>query len=147
MALFGSDKKKGGPRGPVFANPVDPGWVHNKDGSFYPFLDLDPESLHLKGVGGVYLIWHAGVHPEWVYAGVTNDMASAFHSAGTEPSINVYDKNGGLFVAWAIIKEEYRRGMVKYIEENFKTLVPNSGSYNDNTQAVPVFAPKSKHSR
>jgi len=147
MGLFGSDNDKNASKGPVFKEPVDPGWVLNPDGTFHSFLDLDPEAENLSGVGGVYLIWHAGVRPEWVYAGKTNDMASDFHAAGTNSEINVYDANGGLFVAWALIKDEYRSGIVKYIEENFKTIVPNSSCYNDNTQSVPVIPPSAKSTR
>ena len=136
MAIFGFGKDDDETAGPAFTTPVDPGWVRNPKGGFFSFFDLDPEELHLNGVG-----WHRGVRPEWVFAGHTKDMAAAFHSAGNNSEIIFYEPSGGLYVAWAPVMEEYRAGVVKYIEENFKTLVPNSGSYTDSTSPVPVIAP------
>ncbi|MCW8914413.1 MAG: hypothetical protein OQK24_01015 [Magnetovibrio sp.] len=127
-----------------FTKPVDPNWVRTPQGGFLPFLSLDPEELGLSGVGGVYLIWHGGVKPEWVYAGHTTDLAAAFHQTGNMPDVNFYEKNGGLFVAWAPVKVPYRAGVVKYIEETFNTLVQNNDAYNDKTIPVPVIAPVAK---
>ena len=56
-------------------------------------------------------------------------------------AVNEYERNGGLFVAWAPVKEAYRAGVVKYLDENFKPLVLNSEAYNDATKPVPVTAP------
>lgn len=141
MGIFGFGKDEESGDAPVFTKPVDPGWVRNPQGGFFSFLDLDPEELNLSGVAGVYLIWHRGVRPEWVYVGHTKDMAAAFHSAGSKSEINVYEQNGGLQVAWAPVMEEYRAGVVKYIAENFNPLVSNTGDYTDKTRPVPVIAP------
>jgi len=124
--------------------PVDPNWVHTPSGGFLPLLSLDPEELGLNNVGGVYLIWHAGVRPEWVYAGHSKDLAAALHHAGNNPDISYFEKNGGLFVAWALVKEIYRPGVVKYIQETFKTQVENPGDYTEKTVPVPVIAPIAK---
>lgn len=147
MGLFGSDDDKKTSKKPVLSKPVDPGWVLDSKGKFLSFLYLDPEELNLNGVGGVYLIWHAGVRPEWVYAGLTNDMASALHDAGENADINYYEANGGLYVSWAPIKADFRKGVVKYIEENFITLVSNSSCYDDNTRIVPVKPPSTKSAK
>lgn len=141
MGIFGFGNDDGDAAAPVFTEPVDPGWLRNPQGGFFSFLDLDPEELQLNDVAGVYLIWHRGVRPEWVYVGHTKDMASAFHSAGENSEITFYEKNGGLQVAWAPVLEEYRAGVVKYITENFKPLVENTEGYTDKTQSVPVIAP------
>lgn len=141
MSIFGFGKDDDDAATPVFTKPVDPGWIRNPKGGFFSFLDLDPEELQLNGVAGVYLIWHRGVRPEWVYVGHTNDMASAFHSAGKNSAITFYEQNGGLHVAWAPVLEEYRAGVVKYISENFNPLVENPDGYSDDTRSVPVIAP------
>lgn len=141
MALFGS----GDDDTPVkITEPVDPNWVHTPEGTFLPFLSLDPEELGLNSVGGVYLIWHGGVRPEWVYAGHSRDLAAAFHHAGSNADITSFEKNGGLFVAWAPVKEAYRPGVVKYIQDSFKTLVANPGDFTDKTEPVPVLPPVAK---
>jgi len=141
MALFGF----GGSDEPErITEPVDPNWVHTPAGTFPPLLSLDPEEMGLNNVGGVYLIWHAGVRPEWVYAGHSKDLAAALHHAGNNREINYYEKNGGLFVAWALVKEQYRPGVVKYLQETFKTQVDNISDFNDKTVPVPVIAPVAK---
>ena len=142
MGLFGFGGNDDEDDVPVITEPVDPGWVTTPEGGFFPFLSLDPEELGLGGIGGVYLIWHGGVHTEWVFAGHTTDMAAAFHSAGKNPEIVNYEKNGGLFVAWAPVMEPYRPGVVKYLELHFKTMVPNPDAYTEKTHPVPVFPPK-----
>jgi len=143
MGLFGF----GGDSEPErITEPVDPNWVHTPSGAFPPLLSLDPEEMGLNNVGGVYLIWHAGVRPEWVYAGHSKDLAAALHQAGNNREINYYEKNGGLFVAWALVKEPYRPGVVKYLQETFKTQVENISDFNDKTVPVPVIAPVAKRS-
>lgn len=147
MGLFGFGSSNKEENVPVITAPVDPGWVTTPEGAFFEFLSLDPEEMGLGGVGGVYLIWHAGVRPEWVFAGHTTDMAAAFHSAGKNRDITVYENNGGLFVAWAPVMELYRPGVVKYLELNFKTLVQNPGAYKEETRPVPVFPPKRRQKK
>jgi hypothetical protein len=144
MGLFGFGDNDNQDDVPVITAPVDPNWVTTREGSFFPFLSLDPEEMGLAGVGGVYLIWHGGMRPEWVFAGHTTDMAAAFHAAGKNSEITIFDKNGGLFVAWAPVKGPYRPGVVKYLDLVFKTLVPNPEAYTDSTHPVPVFPPKRK---
>lgn len=141
MGLFGFGDSDDEDNVPEITAPVEPGWVMTREGAFFDFLSLDPEELGLSGVGGVYLIWHGGVRPEWVFAGHTNDIAADFHSIGKNKEITYYDKNGGLFVAWAPVMAPYRPGVVKYLELSFKTMVPNPGAYTEATRPVPVFAP------
>ena len=143
MALFGTDNTET----PTFSKPEDPNWVLTPEGTFLPLLSLDPEELGLANVGGVYQIWHGGVKPEWVYTGHTSDLAAAFHQAGNNSDINYYDKNGSLFVAWAPVKEPYRAGVVKYIQESFKTLIANDDDYTSKTTPVPVLPPVAKRKR
>ncbi|MBF0247391.1 MAG: hypothetical protein HQL36_04890 [Alphaproteobacteria bacterium] len=125
-------------------NPVDPGWVHGPDKGFFRLLTMDPEELGLDRQGGVYLIWHGGVRPEWVYAGHSKNLAQALHNAGNNKEIAAYDENGRLWVAWAPVKEPYRPGVVKYLQETFKTLVSNEFDFNPGTEAVPVTPPQRK---
>jgi len=85
MALFGSDDSSKAKNAPMFTKPVDPGWVFPPEGGFFPFLDLDPEAYNLGGAGGVFLIWHAGVHPEWVYAGGHKRLSCSAARGGHKP--------------------------------------------------------------
>jgi len=141
MALFGFGGKDEPER---ISEPVDPNWVHTPSGAFPSLLSMDPEEMGLNNVGGVYLIWHAGVRPEWVFAGHSKDLAAALHHAGNNSDITYYEKNGGLFVAWALVKDQYRPGVVKYLQETFKTQVENISDFTDKTIPVPVTAPVAK---
>lgn len=147
MGLFGFGGDDNNSDVPAFTDPVDPGWVYAPGGGFFSFLEMDPEELGLSGQGGVYLIWHAGVKPEWVFAGHTNDLAAALHADGNNKDITNYEKHGGLFVAWAPVKPPYRPGVVKYLELSFKTEVPNPGAYDDKTRPVPVTPPKRRQKK
>lgn len=142
---FGDDHEDDEDKVPVITEPVDPNWVNTPTGGFYSFLELDPEEMGLENIGGVYVIWHAGVKPEWVYAGHGANLASEFHNAGNNKDITYYEKNGGLFVAWAPVKDMYRPGVVKFLEESFKTLVANPDAYTEKTRPVPVIPPAKRH--
>lgn len=141
MGLFDFGKNDDTDNPPPVTKTVDPGWVHTPDGGFFSFLDIDPEELGLSGVGGVYMIWHAGIHPEWVFAGHSEDLAAALHNAGDNVDITNYEKNGGLIVAWAPVLGPYRPGVVKYIEQAFHTLITNPSAYSSKTHLVPVIPP------
>lgn len=143
MGLFGSDDDEPA----KFTQPVDPNWVRTPQGTFLPFLTLDPEEMGLSGMGGIFLIWHGGVKPQWVYAGHSTDLAAAFHQVGNMSEVNEYEVNGGLWVGWAPVKQPYRAGAVKYMDEHFNTLVKNEGAYNAKTEPVPVIAPATKRKK
>ncbi|MBL4693548.1 MAG: hypothetical protein JKY92_09500 [Magnetovibrio sp.] len=125
----------------LFKTLMDPHWVRSETGGFFSFLDLDPEERQLTGVGGVFLIFHAGIHPEWVYVGHSKCMATGLHNAGANKDILSFEVNGGLFVAWAPVLNEYRKGVVKYIDKEFKPQVLNPGAYIATTRMVPVLPP------
>ena len=72
MALFGKSKKK--TVIPVVPNDVS--WIRSPRNQFYNFLNLDPEEMGLKKASGVYVIWHGGMRPEWIYIGLTKAVES-----------------------------------------------------------------------
>ena len=139
MALFGFGRKLfGGSQ-----ERLDPQWVRSPTGRFHRFVDLDPEGHGLDKLSGVYVIWHAGVKPKWVYVGRTNNLAGTFHHLGRNEDIMDYDVHGGLYVAWSPIREEFQEGVVRYLHETLKPLVDNRGSYDEDVEPVPVLAPSS----
>lgn len=140
MALFG--KSKDPKKNPdAITEPVDPGWARTARGNFVNLLSLDPEEAGLGGKGGVYLIWHGGIRPEWVYVGYSDDLAKALHEAGNNREITYFEEMGGLFVTWAFVLDDYRPGVVRFLQENLPTVVPSGSSFNDDTVSVPVFSP------
>ena len=122
--------------------PMDPNWATSASGRFHRLIRLDPEAEGLSGVGGVYVIWHAGVRPEWVFVGHSEDLASAFHHVGANSDIMGYDANGGLYVSWCLIREEYRDGVVRHLHDTLKPLVDNVAVAAMDVAPVPVIAPR-----
>lgn len=139
MAFFG--KSKDTTQAPLVNEPVDPGWYRNAKGKFPDLFTLDPAEVGLSGKGGVFLIWHGGVKPEWVYVGHAPDMASALLEIGKNKEVTYYENRGGLFVTWSFILADYRDGVVKFLQENLPTIVESANTYPENTQPVPVFSP------
>ena len=111
MALFWKSKKKTVDPG----TPRDIAWVRSPRNQYYNFLNLDPEEMGLKGASGVYVIWHAGLRPEWLTIGHTDNLAQTFEELGGVDEILEYDRYGNLFVTWSEIRPEFQEGVVKYL--------------------------------
>ena len=136
MVLFDSTRSNDPRQGPK--------WVRSKTGNFHRFINIDPEELGLSGVSGVYVIWHSGVMPKWVYVGKSNDLAKTFHQLGEDENILGYEVNGGLFVSWAMIRGEYQDGVACYLKEAIKPIVDNPALSCKDVTHVPVIPPGAK---
>jgi hypothetical protein len=139
MGLFGSKNKsnKAIAVGPL----VDPHWVKSSAGNFYKFNSLDPEDLGLEGKSAVFVIWHAGVRPGWVYVAQTGGLAKSLHKIADNDDVMQYDIRGGLYVTWSLIKQEFQNGVVRYLTTSMNLLVENPNKPGMKITPVPVFAP------
>jgi len=124
--------------------PGDPGWARNPKGLFYKFAFFEPEKAGLTGVGGVYVIWHSGVKPRWVYVGQTDNLAGALDALLDNDEVMDYNKHGGLYVTWSPIKPEFRDGVYKYLFEVMGPLVENPARVDDAVEPIPVLVPGAK---
>ena len=88
---------------------IDPKWVRYPKGTFYQLLQLDTDEASLNGVSGVYLVWHRGIKPAWVYAGESLNLARAINDVADNEDVTQYEVNGNLYVSWSPAMEEYRR--------------------------------------
>ncbi len=122
----------------------DPKWAQSKTGKFHRFINIDPEELGLSGASGVYVIWHSGVSPKWVYVGKSKDLAKTFHQLAEDDDIIGYEVNGGLFVSWAMIRDEYQDGVACYLRDALKPIVENPSLSCKGVTYVPVISPGSK---
>lgn len=122
----------------VNTEPLDPQWARPPKGGYFRFVHLDPEEYDLEKASGVYVIWHGGVRPEWLYVGCTDDLASALFAAGDNDDIMEQEVRGGLFVTWAFVKKEFQGGVVKYLVDVLKPVVGSAGAKGD---PVPVITP------
>jgi hypothetical protein len=133
MSMFQS--KPAQPEG----GPLDPSWVRTEKGRFFRLLDLDPAQAGIAGVGGVFVIWHRGIRPEWVYAGASDDLGEALTKAAEDEEILSYEVHGGLSCTWAPIRKEYRPGVVRYLREVLRTVVSaRAGDGIDETSVEPI---------
>jgi hypothetical protein len=140
MALF--DGKKAAP--PKITKAIDPKWAKSAKGSFNRLLHFDPDEANIRGVGGVYIIWHGGVKTAWVYADASPDLARSINEAADNEEITEYEVNGRLFVSWSPVLEDYRRGVVLFLTQSLKTQVVNPlapTEETDDTYLIPVLLP------
>jgi hypothetical protein len=140
MPLFGRSKSKSS----IPTTPQDPLWIRNERGAFHRLLELETDSMGLSGVGGVYVVWHGGVRPEWVYIGESTSLARAITNAQDNNEIAGYDINGHLFVTWAPIVEGLRKGAVLDLTQRMRPVVANPMAPSEATadiQPVPLIFP------
>ena len=124
---------------PAFTVPQDPQWARSPKGGSFNFMRLDPEEYDLAKASGVFVIWHGGVKPEWLYVGRSDDLASALHALGDNEDILSYENRGGVFVTWAFVKNDFQDGVVFYLTDLLKPLVENPGVKK--ATPIPVTTP------
>jgi hypothetical protein len=139
MAIFGTFASK--TRQPPAGPPEDPKWSRSASGLFRRFSKVDPEAEGLEGKGGVFVIWHGGLRPQWVYTGFSTDLAKALHDIADVDEVMDLEVNGGLFVTWAFIKEEFRGGVVKYLNEAMDPVVENPAAATLEDTPIAVIFP------
>lgn len=138
MPLF----RRKSPPPPVFTGPPeDPRWVKSPAGKFNRLLRVDPVKSGLKGVGGVIVIWHAGIKPRWVFVGSSSCLGTYVQEIDVNREIMRYEANGGLYVTWSPIREEYRDGVLKFLVEQMKPLVHNPIADLEDIYPIPVLPP------
>ncbi|MBB4284887.1 hypothetical protein [Roseospira goensis] len=100
--------------------PPDPYWQRDPSMRFYRLLALRPGRPKLTGLGGVFVLFHKGVRPGWVYVGATADLGAAVTRLQDHPEIAALEGRGGLFMTWAFIKPDKRDGVVAYLRDRLK---------------------------
>ena len=116
---------------------IDPAWARSPRGLFFRLIHLDPEEEGLSGVGGIFVVWHAGLRPQWVHVSAAEDLAVAIHRLADDDDVMSYEVNGGLFISWALVRPEYRSGTVAYLTGRLR---PAIGSDVHPAAGIPVIA-------
>ena len=135
---FGRDTEAG------TGTPATIEWTRGPSGRFYNLISFASFVEGLRGVSGVFVIWHGGVKPTWVYVGRTHDLAGSLKQLAQDEDILYYHRFGGLFVTWATFKEEFQAGVLKYLVETMHPLVENPDQPGPEVVPVPVTVPRSK---
>ena len=145
LGLFGKSKKKKAPSGP----PQDVAWVKSAKNRYFKFLNLEPDEMGLENISAVYVLWHQGVRPQWVYVGQTDDLGRTLQELRRDDEIVNYDKRGGLFVTWSMIKPEFQPGVVRYLYQVMQPVVVNPDYLDkgedekeaEEVEPIPVLLP------
>lgn len=137
LGLFGKSKKKKAPSGP----PQDVAWVKSAKNRYFKFLNLEPDEMGLENISAVYVLWHQGVRPQWVYVGQTEDLGRTLQELRRDTEIVDYDKHGGLFVTWSMIKPEFQPGVLRYLHQVLRPVVVNPDIPGEEEEPIPVLLP------
>lgn len=139
--MLGRFKKK--KPAPAYDGPaLDPEWARNRHGKFHRLMMLDTEAEQLNGQTGVFVIWHSGVKPQWVYVGASDNLGHAIDRAAEDDDIASYEVNGGLFVTWSPILKERQGGVLKYLEKAMEPVVENPEIKKIKDGPINVKVPK-----
>ena len=126
---------------PFAAEARDPKWARSPAGKYHRFVLLDPTQAGLKGVSAVFVMWHSGVRPRWVYVGRTTDLAASLEIIPDNDDIMQYEVNGGLFITWSLVREEMQPGVVRYLSAALEPRVANSERPGKRVTPIPVLVP------
>lgn len=138
FGLFGGDKKKDSSDNDI----IEVTWSKNAAGKFrrLPFVELTKENI--SGVKAVYVIWHGGVRPGWVYVGLAEDLAMDITDAKQSREIMAYDMRGGVFITWQTFPDKQAPGVFAFLSEVLQPEVRNPEvDMYANKQHVKVLPP------
>ena len=122
----------------------DPHWARTKKGFYHRLLTLDPEANGLAKASGVYVAWHGGINPGWVFAGRSDDLARTFHVLADDEAVMSYNIRGGLFVTWALINKDFQNGVDRYLNDTMRPKIKNADAELKSATPVPVRPPRPK---
>ena len=121
--------------------PLDPEWARNKRGKYPRLQHLDTMAEGLNGLSGVYVIWHSGVEPGWVYVGKSSNLANTLDDMLDNDEVMEFEKNGGLYVTWSPVREERQNGVVRFLHETMAPKVTNPAAESVKDGPVNVKLP------
>ena len=124
--------------------PIDPNWARNENSKFFRFINLNPENHELAGKPGIFIIWHGGTKPTWVFVGTSRDLARDLDWCRDNEDIMYFERFGGLFASWAFVRKEYQDGAARYLTQIAKPLVDNPVAPGAGADPIPVLLPGTK---
>lgn len=137
----------GGQRSKVevdFDGPMTLPWSKDERGRFHRLLHLRNLPADLAGRGGVAAFFHRGARPGWVFVCATDDLAALIHDAKDDTEFLEFEGSGGVYVTWALVKPNFRAGVVAHLRKLLKPKILASALDGDADYAVtpiPVHPP------
>lgn len=138
LGFFKKKKPASGYTGP----PIEVDWARNRREKFHRLTHLDTTVEGLRGQSGIYVIWHSGVKPGWVFVGKSNNLASALDEAQENEDIGEYEVNGGLYVTWTSVVDEHQNGVLRFLYDSMKPKVDNPQAAAIKDGPISVTVPK-----
>ncbi len=120
---------------------TNPHWAKTRGGSFHRLLFTDVEKLGLSGQSGIIVLWHGGLKPKWIYIDKSKNIAQDLDSYLDDDNIMDFDNRGGVFATWALIRPEFRDGVLKYLLDSMKPLIDHPKPPKKKVEALPVLSP------
>ena len=120
---------------------VDPKWVQSSAGRWNRFVHLDPEAEGLSGKSGIFVIWHGGVKPQWLYVGKARDLAVSIHTMAENEELMYYEVRGRLWITWSLIKPEFQEGVLRFLHDRLNPIIETPNIENIDAAPIPVFPP------
>ena len=120
----------------------DPKWARTSTGFYHRLVNIDPEASGLKGTSGVYVVWHTGARPTWLYVGRSEDLATTFYGLADDQDIMTYEIHGGVYATWALIRPEFQSGVVGYLNRSLRPKIKNPDHVDLVADPVPVRPPQ-----
>ena len=96
-------------------------WIKCQGNQWCDLFRVDLSSPHFEGLGGVYIIWHAGENPRTAYVG-QGMIAQHIRAHQADPR-NVPYRYLGLFITWAQVAPSDRDGVERYLADTLRPLI------------------------
>lgn len=88
----------------------------------YPLLleMTDEDLLPLAEKSGVFVLWHRGIRPQWIFCGYSSDLVVALAAARGDHDVQKYALNEGVYVAWAQLSVEDCAGVTLHLRQHME---------------------------
>ncbi len=90
---------------------------HPGDQIYPRLVEMDFAGHGLVGKGGIFALWHLGVRPQWLKVGGSRNLAETLSAFSQHDDVLTYDRNRGVFAAWAFSQPEKWEGQIKFLAE------------------------------
>lgn len=147
MALKGLVNKLSDKLASRLSSKSDRGPWHPDSGPYPLLLEMtDEDLLPVVEKSGVFVLWHRGVRPQWIFCGFSSDLTVALTAARGEADIQKYALNEGVYAAWALVPLEDCAGVTVHLRQHLQPAIQagplaDLGPLPSDVSPIEFFAP------